>query len=185
MNDDLFNFDPDNLDPSFLVTDEDDQRYLESLPELQREAILGERFEKLKSSVDMNRALKEAARLGIGTELGSELSRKFEEAMVAGLEKVTESLEETKVSELQEPVSPVRRAKRAKSNSSSMTTRVTRSSSQQVLDNVATNSSLEDEGKTIDDVADIASTTLGADGGTGVSTLCLCCRTGWNQRGFR
>lgn len=59
MNDNLFNFDPDNLDSSFLVTNyDDDQCYLESLPELQREAILGEQFEKLKSSVDMNRALK-------------------------------------------------------------------------------------------------------------------------------
>jgi hypothetical protein len=51
MNDDVFNFDPDNLDPSFLVTDDDDQCYLESLLELQHEAILGEQFEKLKSSV--------------------------------------------------------------------------------------------------------------------------------------
>jgi hypothetical protein len=147
--DDELTFDLDNLDPSFLVTDDADQCYLESLPELQHEAILGERFEKSKNLVDMSKALKEAARLRIGE---FEKSNNLEGMMVAVVEKATESLEETKVSEVQEPVLPIRRAKCAKSNSSSRTMHVTRSSSQQVSDNAATNSSQEDEGQTIADV---------------------------------
>jgi hypothetical protein len=109
MDDDEFNFDPDNLDPSFLITDDTDQHYLESLPELQHEAILRECFDKLKSSVGMSRALKEAARLVIGLEL----SHNLEGAMIAGLEKVADSQEESKVSEVQGSVSLVRRMKGA------------------------------------------------------------------------
>ena len=43
-----------------LVKDDTDQKYLNSLPEIEREAILGERFEKRKAEVDMKRALREA-----------------------------------------------------------------------------------------------------------------------------
>jgi RNA polymerase-associated protein RTF1 len=43
-----------------LVKDDTDQKYLDSLPEIEREAILGERFEKRKAEVDMKKALKEA-----------------------------------------------------------------------------------------------------------------------------
>jgi hypothetical protein len=75
------------------------------------------------------------------------MSNISEGTMVAVAEKATESLEEMKVSEVQEPVLPVRRGKHAKSNSSSRTMRVMRSSSQQVSDNAATNSSQEDEGQ--------------------------------------
>jgi hypothetical protein len=42
MEDSEFNVDPDYLDPSLLATNATDQCYLESLPELQHEAILGE-----------------------------------------------------------------------------------------------------------------------------------------------
>jgi RNA polymerase-associated protein RTF1 len=40
------------------VEDEEDQKMLDALPEIQREAILGERFEKLKNADDMKRALR-------------------------------------------------------------------------------------------------------------------------------
>ncbi len=58
------------------------------------------------------------------------MSNNLEGTMVAVVvEKATESQEEMKLSELQEPVSPVRRAKYAKNNRSSKTTHVTRSHS--------------------------------------------------------
>ncbi len=64
-----FVFDPDKLDPSLLITDVDDQNYLQSLLELHCESILGDHFDKLKNAVDMNKALREAAQLGIlGTD---------------------------------------------------------------------------------------------------------------------
>jgi RNA polymerase-associated protein RTF1 len=45
-----------------LIRDEDDRKYLDTLPELEREAILGERFEKLKNEQDLKKAIKEAKR---------------------------------------------------------------------------------------------------------------------------
>ena len=48
------------LGPQSLVKDEEDQKYLDSLPEIDREAILGERFEKRKADADMKKALREA-----------------------------------------------------------------------------------------------------------------------------
>lgn len=50
----------ETFDPSKLVKDEEDQKYLDSLPELEREAILGERFEKRKAEQDMKMALRDA-----------------------------------------------------------------------------------------------------------------------------
>lgn len=50
------------FDTQRLVRDEEDQKYLDSLPELEREAILGERFEKAKADMDMKKALKDAKR---------------------------------------------------------------------------------------------------------------------------
>jgi len=50
------------LGPQSLVKDEEDQKYLDSLPEIDREAILGERFEKRKADADMKKALREAKR---------------------------------------------------------------------------------------------------------------------------
>ena len=52
----------DTDDPQKLVKDEEDQKYLDSLPELEREAILADRFEKLKNEADMKRALRESKR---------------------------------------------------------------------------------------------------------------------------
>ena len=54
--------DMETLDPQSLVKDEEDQKYLDSLPELDREAILGERFEKRKNEADMKKALRESKR---------------------------------------------------------------------------------------------------------------------------
>eukprot|EP00957_Ditylum_brightwellii_P048205 3658346-Ditylum_brightwellii.AAC.1 len=52
----------DTYDTSQLVQGEEDQRHLDSLPEFEREAILAERFEKLKNAQDMKRALRENKR---------------------------------------------------------------------------------------------------------------------------
>lgn len=54
--------DMETLDPQSLVKDDEDQKYLDSLPEFEREAILGERFEKLKNEADMKKALRESRR---------------------------------------------------------------------------------------------------------------------------
>jgi RNA polymerase-associated protein RTF1 len=53
-------FDMETFDPQKLVNDEEDQKYLDSLPEFEREAILGERFEKRKADMDMKKALRDA-----------------------------------------------------------------------------------------------------------------------------
>ena len=50
----------DNEDAQQLVKDDADQNYLDSLPEIEREAILAERFEKRKSELDMKKALRES-----------------------------------------------------------------------------------------------------------------------------
>ena len=47
-----------------LIKNEEDRKYLDSLPELEREAILGERFDKLKEKQDMQRAIAEARYVG-------------------------------------------------------------------------------------------------------------------------
>lgn len=60
--DDDEELDVDKMDPSELIKGEEDQKYLLSLPEFEREAILGERFEKLKNERDMKKALKDAKR---------------------------------------------------------------------------------------------------------------------------
>lgn len=52
--------DMETFDTQNLVKDEEDRKYLDSLPEFEREAILGERFEKLKAEQDMKKALREA-----------------------------------------------------------------------------------------------------------------------------
>jgi RNA polymerase-associated protein RTF1 len=52
----------DTDDPQKLVKGEEDQKMLDALPELEREAILAERFEKMKNEADMKRALRESKR---------------------------------------------------------------------------------------------------------------------------
>ena len=42
-----------------LVKNEEDRKQLDKMTELEREAILAERFEKLKSEADMKKALRE------------------------------------------------------------------------------------------------------------------------------
>jgi RNA polymerase-associated protein RTF1 len=54
--------DMETFDTQRLVKDEADQKYLDSLPEFEREAILGERFEKRKADQDMKKALRESKR---------------------------------------------------------------------------------------------------------------------------
>ena len=46
--------------PENLIKDETDRKYLDSLPELDREAILAERFDKAKEKQDMQKAMREA-----------------------------------------------------------------------------------------------------------------------------
>jgi len=52
----------ETFDMRRLVTDGDDQKYLDSLTELERENILAERFEKRKQEADMQKALRENKR---------------------------------------------------------------------------------------------------------------------------
>jgi RNA polymerase-associated protein RTF1 len=52
--------DMETFDTQRLVKDEEDQTYLDALPEFEREAILGERFEKQKAEHDMKKALRES-----------------------------------------------------------------------------------------------------------------------------
>jgi RNA polymerase-associated protein RTF1 len=52
--------DMETFDTQALVESEEDKKYLDSLPEFEREAILGERFEKLKAAADMKKALRES-----------------------------------------------------------------------------------------------------------------------------
>lgn len=54
--------DMETLDENQLIRDEADKKYLDSLPEVERESILAERFEKLKEAEDMKRALRENKR---------------------------------------------------------------------------------------------------------------------------
>ena len=57
-----FDIDMANLDQNQLIKDEEDRKYLESLPEIEREAILAERFEQRKNEHDMRKALREQKR---------------------------------------------------------------------------------------------------------------------------
>jgi len=52
--------DMETFDTSRLVTDSADQKYLDSLPEIEREGILADRFEKRKAALDMKKALRES-----------------------------------------------------------------------------------------------------------------------------
>jgi RNA polymerase-associated protein RTF1 len=54
--------DMETLDQSQLIKDEADRKHLESLPEIEREAILAERFEQRKAQLDMKQALRESKR---------------------------------------------------------------------------------------------------------------------------
>ena len=58
--DEEMELDENNTDA--LIKDEEDRKYLESLPELEREAILADRFEKAKAEQDMKKVLREAKR---------------------------------------------------------------------------------------------------------------------------
>lgn len=52
-------WDMETFDTRMLVQGAEDERYLDSLPELERENILAERFEKLKCEADMKKAIRE------------------------------------------------------------------------------------------------------------------------------
>ena len=49
----------DEMDTAKLIKDAEDQKQLDALPEIEREAILAERFEKLKAEREMKKAMKE------------------------------------------------------------------------------------------------------------------------------
>jgi len=55
-------WDMETFDTQKLVEGKDDKKYLDSLPELERENVLAERFDKLKSEADMKKALRENKR---------------------------------------------------------------------------------------------------------------------------
>jgi len=55
--DDEPKWDMEQFDERELVRGDEDQRYLDSLSEFQRESILADRFEKLKNEIDMKKAL--------------------------------------------------------------------------------------------------------------------------------
>ncbi len=57
-----FEMDMENLDQNQLIKDEEDRKYLESLNQLEREAILADRFEQRKKEHDMKVALREQKR---------------------------------------------------------------------------------------------------------------------------
>ena len=63
----------DEMDMDKLVEDDEDQKYLDSLPEIEREAILAERFEKRKAEIDMKKALKESKYVIFGFVLSLEV----------------------------------------------------------------------------------------------------------------
>lgn len=50
----------ETFDTQKLVQGDEDQKTLDALPEIEREAILGERFDKLKADQDMRKALRES-----------------------------------------------------------------------------------------------------------------------------
>lgn len=52
----------ETFDTQKLVQNDDDKKYLDSLPELEREAILAERFDELKKQADIKKALRENKR---------------------------------------------------------------------------------------------------------------------------
>ena len=51
--------DMETFDTQRLVKGEEDQKYLDSLGEFEREGILAERFEEIKAAADLKRALRE------------------------------------------------------------------------------------------------------------------------------
>merc|ERR1719491_1805840 len=52
----------ETLDQSKLIKDDEDRKKLESMPEIEREAILAERFDERKAEHDMRQALRESKR---------------------------------------------------------------------------------------------------------------------------
>jgi len=52
--------DDDNIGLSVLLYNDNDHHYLQSLPELEWEGILGERYDWLKNEINMKKALRQA-----------------------------------------------------------------------------------------------------------------------------
>jgi hypothetical protein len=63
-NDEEQELDVDNIDLPMLIKDNEDYEYLQSLTELEWEAILGECIERLKNEIDMKKSLGHAKRQG-------------------------------------------------------------------------------------------------------------------------
>lgn len=56
--------DVDNISLSVLIYDDEDCLYLQSLPELEQEGILGEHYDRLKYEIDTRKALRQARQKG-------------------------------------------------------------------------------------------------------------------------
>ncbi len=69
---DLDTINVDNIDLSLLIKGKADHEYLESLTELEWEAILGEHFESLKDEIDMEKAACIAASLAAVVGMAAE-----------------------------------------------------------------------------------------------------------------
>lgn len=71
-----FDMDMENLDQNQLIKDEEDRKYLESLNQLEREAILADRFEQRKKEHDMKVALREQKRKERELKRGQKATKK-------------------------------------------------------------------------------------------------------------
>ena len=71
-----FDMDMENLDQNQLIKDEEDRKYLDSLNQLEREAILADRFEQRKKEHDMKVALREQKRIERELKRGQKAPKK-------------------------------------------------------------------------------------------------------------
>ena len=89
-----FDIDMENLDQNQLIKDEEDRKYLESLNQLEREAILADRFEQRKKEHDMKVALREQKRKERELKRGQKTTKKKTVATKKAAKKDTSKDEE-------------------------------------------------------------------------------------------
>lgn len=89
-----FDIDMENLDQNQLIKDEEDRKYLESLNQLEREAILADRFEQRKKEHDMKVALREQKRKERELKRGQKATKKKTVATKKAAKKDTSKDEE-------------------------------------------------------------------------------------------
>jgi hypothetical protein len=90
------------LGQSTLIKDDEDKKYLDSLPEIEREAILAERFEQRKAELDMKQALRESKRQEREEKKALEKPSKKRKAPAAATKKATKKSKETDTSKDEE-----------------------------------------------------------------------------------